>query len=186
MKIIYRGRRTLRSNPLPDEQGDVIELLYNNWDDFGYETSFPTSCRINGLEVHLSTVKLLIEGAQTSSAYLQTLLGQGWDGEFPIPGANYISVASEIEFYEQLIGLIGMDGAIDVARTLRDASYLTQIEEDPAAQALIGSPGFQSSLQRERGAIKAFTDGWQLFTDQKIAVMDVEFRFETSSTPSRL
>ncbi len=177
MKIIYRGRNSYRSNPLPAEPGDVIELLYNNWNDYGYVTSFPTSTRINDVEVELSTLKVLIAGQTHTGAYLQSLLNAGWDGVFPIPDTDYVSLPSEIEFYEQLIGILGREVAVEVARALRDASYFVNIEEDPAAKALALSKGFGASLQRERGAIKAFNDGWKLFAQQSVEVMNVDFRF---------
>lgn len=177
MKIIYRGRHGYRSNPLPAEAGDVIELLYNNWDDYGYVTSFPTSTRINGVEVALSTLKLLVADQRNTGVHLQSLLDAGWDGVFPIPDTDYVSVPSEIEFYEQLIGLLGREGALQVAHILRDASVMSQWEGDPAARALTETDGFTLSLQRERGAMKAFSDVWKLFTDQSVEVVDVDFRF---------
>jgi len=177
LKIIYRGRHGYRSNSLPSEPGDVIELLYNNWDDYGHVTSFPTSTRINGIEVELSSIKVLVAGQTNTAAYLQTLLNAGWDGVFPIPDTNYVSVSAEIEFYEQLIGLLGRDGALTVAHTLRDASVMSHIEGDPVARGLTETEGFTLSLQRERGAIKAFADVWKLFTEQAVEVMNVDFRF---------
>jgi len=46
MQIVYCGRASRRTNPPPHVEGDVIELLSNNWDDYGYKTSFPVTCRL--------------------------------------------------------------------------------------------------------------------------------------------
>lgn len=81
-----------------------------------------------------------------TGAYLQSLLNAGWDGVFPIPNTDYVSVPSEIEFYEQLIGVLGPKGALAVAHTLRDASVLSYIEGAPAALTLTDTDGFRLSL----------------------------------------
>lgn len=178
MKVVYLGRPSRRKNPTPSPDGDVIELLANNWDDYGYKTSFPVTTRINDKLIELDLIRLLIDGASTSSTALDRLLQEGWDGTFPIPNANYISVPSDITFYEQLEGLIGSEGARKVAQALRDASYLIHVAEDAQAIALSQTEGFQNSLQRERGSVKAFTDGWRVFDQQVIAVLDLGFRFK--------
>src|SRR5262249_31767138 len=51
------------------------------------------------------------------------------------------------------------------------------ISNDPAAQALIASEGFEKSLQRERGSVKAYLDGWRIFEREDIAVLDLGFIF---------
>lgn len=177
MRVVYLGRPSTRARQSPRLDGDVIELLSNNWDDFGSQTSFPVLCRVGDAEPKLGSLKLLLEGVANSSAHLDAMLQNGWDGTFPAPGANYISIPSEIEFYQQLAGLVGMNETVGVARALRDASLMTRIDNDPAALALTQTEPFAHSLQRERGAVKAFLDGWQVFNNQTVVVNDVAFRF---------
>ena len=178
MKVVYLGRASRRTNPPPAIAGDVIELLSNNWDDYGFKTSFPVSCRINGELLALELVRLLIEGQYTTSTRLNQILDQGWDGTFPIPDVNYISTPSDITFYEQIDGALGNEGAIEAAKLLRDASYLTRIAEDAVAKTMVQSEGFRKSLQRERGSIKAYLDAWLIFERQRIAVLDLGFKFK--------
>ncbi|MFD1328855.1 AAA family ATPase [Mycoplana ramosa] len=178
MRVVYLGRQSRRITPPPSADGDVIELLANNWDDYGYKTSFPVTARYNDKIVELDLIRLLIEDEHTSSTALDRLLEEGWDGTFPIPNTNYISVPSDITFYEQLDGLLGTEGALAVAQALRDASYLVHVAEDDSAIALSQTEGFRSSLQRERGSTKAFIDGWRVFEQQLIAVLDLGFRFK--------
>lgn len=178
MRVVYRGRASRRTNPPPQIEGDVIELLSNNWDDYGYKTSFPVTCRLNGEHVDLPGLRLLMAGAQTSSTALDRMLNEGWDGVFPIPDADYVSVPTEITFYEQIEGALGIDAAIEVAKQLRDASYLVYVADDEAAKALVDSEGFRKSLQRERASTQAFIDGWRVFERQAIAVLDLGFQFE--------
>jgi ABC-type thiamine transport system ATPase subunit len=126
----------------------------------------------------LEPLRLLVGNVQTTSAYLDQLLREGWDGEFPIPEANYISVPADITFYEQLEGAIGAKRTIEVAKLLRDASYFVRIVEDEAAKALVDTEGFKKSLQRERGSVKAYLDVWRILEREAIAVLDLGFKFE--------
>ncbi|TYC78782.1 ATP-binding protein [Novosphingobium sp. BW1] len=177
-KVVYLGRSSRRAKGfVPGVDGDALELLENDWDDYGNRTSFGTICRIGGEEVELGAIKLMVDGQDTTATYLDKLRKDGWDGEFPIPKGDYISVPNEITFYEQLVAQIELDGAKRVAKVLRDASYLVNIEEDARAIAQIDTSPFRKSLQRERGGVKSFLDGWKLFARQAMDVMDLGFQF---------
>lgn len=177
MKVVYLGRPSRRISPPPALDGDVIELLSNDWDDYSYKTSFQVTCRVGNQILNLDPLRLLIEDEHTTSTKLNQLINDGWDGEFPIPEINYISVPSEIAFYEQLEGTLGLEGAIEVANLLRDASYFVHVVEDEGAKALVESGGFKKSLQRERGCVKAYLDAWRIFERKSIAVLDLGFKF---------
>jgi hypothetical protein len=178
MKVVYLGRSTRRGSlPEPSIEGDAIELFENNWDDFGNKTTFGTACRIGGEEVELGFLKLMVESHATTAIYLNQLRKDGWNGEFPLPEGDYLSVPGEITFYEQLAGRIEMEAAERVAATLRDASYLVNIVQDARAVELLDTTVFRKSLQRERGEVKSFLDGWKLFARQAVDVMDLGFRF---------
>lgn len=41
------------------------------------------------------------------------MLNEGRDGVFPIPDADYVSVPTEITFYEQIEGAMSIDAAIE-------------------------------------------------------------------------
>lgn len=134
MKVIFLGRGSRRTDSLPIGDEDVIELLSNNWDDFGYKTTFATVCRIGGRRFELGTIRLLIANQENSSRFLDAHLENDWDGTFPIPGVDYISTPSEIAFYEQLDGALPDGGAVSIAASLRDASYLVHLTEDNSAR----------------------------------------------------
>ncbi|HWX51537.1 MAG TPA: ATP-binding protein [Roseomonas sp.] len=179
MKVVYLGRSTRHGpTPEPSVEGDAIELFENNWDDFGNKTTFGTSCRIGGEEVELGFLKLMVGGQLTTATFLNQLRKDGWSGQFPLPKGDYLSVPTEITFYEQLAGQIEIEGAQRVAALLRDASYLVNIVQDQQAIELLDTTAFRKSLQRERGEIKSFLDGWKLFAHQTMDVMDLGFRFE--------
>ncbi|CAM8819950.1 ATP-binding protein [Burkholderia pseudomallei] len=176
MKVCYLGRRSARRNPAPQQDGDIIELLWDNWDDYGYKTSFATTCRLGGKLVDIGAIRLLISDLAMSVTALDELREAGWDGTFPAPGLDYISVPQEITFYQQVKAHLGGAVAMKVARALRDASLLVR-SLDGAAQKLVATEGFKNSLQRERGSVTAYLDGWKVLEDLAIAVQDFNFDF---------
>ena len=52
------------------------------------------------------------------------------------------------------------------------------LEEDKSALRMTSDAMFKKSLQRERGEQKAFLDGWKIFAQQQMAVLDLGFRFK--------
>jgi len=147
MRIVYVGSsETLKQRWLSKTE-DVLLLLYDRWDDFGYKTRFPTLCRISGKEVELGAIRILFENQKASHAFLADLREQDWDGTFPIDDANYISVPEEITFYEQLRDLLEPQDAVDIALYLKDASHLVFAVEDKQAIQLLETEGFRTSLQ---------------------------------------
>lgn len=180
MKIIYTGRGGRRNSSMPSVEGDCIELLYNNWDDYGYETFFSTVCRIKDREYELGPIRILFAKSFVSRKILDDLLKKGWDGVFPVKGLNYISNPSEIAFYEQLVSVLPDKITKSVALMLRDASYLVHLQEDRDAQELVQTQGFSNSLQRERGSIEAFLDGWRIFEKSAITTSNLDFKFRNA------
>lgn len=181
MRVVYVGRDSKKRKTLIAEHQDVIVLLHDNWDDYNYKTTFPTDCRLKGNVVEIGTVQILVEGEKTTFAYLEKLVAGGWDGVFPIPNTQYVSVPAGLTFYEQIEGHLGLAAAVYVAQLLRDASYLAKIQDDDDALRLMNTEGFRKSLQRERGAIKAYLDGWKLFGRRSITVGNQTFTFRSAS-----
>ncbi|WP_414489514.1 ATP-binding protein [Stenotrophomonas maltophilia] len=181
MKVVYTGLDSKKRKALVASHEDVILLLWDNWDDYTYKTTFPIECRIGGEIVQVGGIQLLVEEQKTTYSYLDKLVAEGWNGVFPIPNGKYISVPAGLTFYEQIEGHLGLNTAIEVAQLLRDASYLTKILKDEDALRLTQSGGFLNSLQRERGAIKAFIDGWKLFDQQSITIGNQAFNFLSPS-----
>ncbi|WP_457663222.1 AAA family ATPase [Sinorhizobium medicae] len=152
-------------------------MIENDWDDYGHATTFNTACRIGGEILDLGSVKILFEGKTSSRGVLREAVGTGWDGVFPVDGTPYISVPTEISFYEQLVSALGENEASAIAIALRDASYLIHLRDDNEAERMSRTPGFESSLQRERGAQNAFQDGWKAFAQQTATANNLDFRF---------
>lgn len=181
MDVIYVGKDNVKRKSILKSHHSVILLLFDRWDDYDYKTSFPTYCQIDGKEVELPTLKILFKDQMISFSYLDELVLKGWDGVFPIKNLSYVSNPEDITFYEQIDGHLGLDVAIEVAEILCDASYMVHILEDTNSLELVNSNGFKKSLQRERGSIKAFLDGWRFLDRQGISIGNMVFRFHTSA-----
>ena len=185
LKVIYVDRDQSKIDSARAAHKNVLILVANNWDDFTYKTTFQADCQIQGKEVEMGSLQILIDDQKTSSTYLNKLMESGWSGEFPIPATSYISVPSALTFYEQIEGHINIDSAIELAIALRDASYFTKVKDDEEALRLVSTDCFRKSLQREQGAVKAFLDGWKIFSKQTVLIGDQEFPFRTTSNSLR-
>lgn len=177
MKIIYVGNDQNARQQQLKKEGDVLLLLYDRWDDFGYKTRFPTICQIGGKDVELGALRILFANQQASHPFLAEQREKGWDGEFPFTLAKYVSVPEEITFYEQLLDLLPEGAALNVAQSLHDASYLAHVALDADALALVQTQGFHTSLQRERSSQNSFADGWRLLSGQALGVANLGFTF---------
>lgn len=177
MKILYAGSDDAVVSAFTASGEDGIVLLYNNWDDYGNRTSFPTLCVIGGEEVELGPVKIMFAGHSYSHPFLAERWESGWNGRFPIEDADYVSVTTSTVFYEQLIGIAGSEVAREIAVKLRDASHLVRNLADDRAIKVTAEPAFGASLLRERGAQQAFANNWHILAGRKTALVDIGFRY---------
>jgi len=173
MKVFYQKGSNWRATPtkLPSED-TMLSLSFNNWDDYGVSTTLNAVFYVEGKNFFEFGLKLLIENDDYSPKKLNQLCDHGWDGIFPIPELNYVSVPSDIDFYNALIAKIGMNEARNTLSLLRDAGYMANILKDQSAISLIQHDYFSVSPLREAGARKAYEDGWKLFSDQQSSIKD--------------
>ncbi len=200
MKIKYFGNgRDLKFKEFKSQNKNFIALFYDRWDDYNYKTQFPCAVICDGEELELSVyIKIYIENTDFSGQYLDKKVAEGWNGEFPIPNENYISLPSDIDFYGALIAKYGLDQARDTVIKLRDVVCIKIGPPDPEMSRLMDSDVFRISLLRESGANKAFQDGWQAFhSNEKYQIGDfalampaedgppwnVKFRFNSQILP---
>lgn len=166
MKIIYNPNRNWKQNPLkqPNEE-NYISLSGNNFNDYDIaKTTLNTLVVLNGKPSPVTQgIKILIEDCYYTTEKLDELCNAGWDGIFPIPDVNYISLATDIDFYKTLIEHLNIQGGLEVLKTLRDVGYLKYIVKESTIDKLIESPAFSASLLRDSGSNKAYQDGWRLF-----------------------
>jgi predicted ATPase len=156
----------------------MIVLWADNWDDFGFQTTLNATAFVNGKEIELPRIKILVKGENPTYKILNRITDEGWNGTFPIPNFDYISVPSSIDFYELIIGEGGLEFAKECAILLRDASFLAFIEHDEMAINLLNESGFNTSLQRDSSSIVVFNEGYKLFNDISIKINDFSFGFD--------
>ncbi len=177
MKVVYVGRQPKRTR-WPESE-TIIELSYDSWDDAeNFRTTFEVRAYVGKEVFELGSIGLLIESEPRTATVLDRRLLAGWSGEFPLPNSNYLSVPGDITFYEQLEGILATDELIEVARVLRDASYLNYTLDDNAAHHLVASSTFSTVLLRERGSAKAFQDGWRILEKQTVTIRNLDFIFK--------
>ncbi len=155
----------------------IVILWADNWDDFGFKTTLNASAFVNGKEIELPRIKILVKGENPTYKLLNQMSGDGWSGVFPIPDFDYISVPSSIDFYELIIGEGGLEFAKECAILLKDASFLAFLEQDEVAISLLKESGFNTSLQRDSSSIVVFNEGYKLFNDISIKINDFSFDF---------
>lgn len=184
--------------PATKTEKTLLSLSYNNWDDYTVRTTLNAAFYYDGIRILDFNLKLLIESDTDSPLKLNALRKEGWDGYFPIPETNYVSVPSDIEFYDALITKLGMQEALEALLLIRDAGYLVNIIQDDAAKKITGQDNFTTSPLREAGARKSFYDGWKAFSGNSQSIKDftlnmpgrgaetvnpIKFRFNSDTLP---
>lgn len=173
MKVFYHsGDAWRRTPPKLEAEQNMLSLSFNNWDDYGISTTLNAVLYLDGRSFLNFSLKLLIEGDIYSPKKLNELCEKGWDGFFPVPEINYVSVPSDIDFYPALLGKLDEEEVLEVLRIIRDAGYLKNVEKDQDAIRLTEEDSFKTSLLREGGARKSFLDGWTLFVQQVSKIDD--------------
>ncbi len=180
MKIKYLSDYSSQYKGIKTSNENILVLWNNKWNDFGYETTLNAAAFINGKEIQLPEIKILVKDQNTTYSFLNSISSEQWNGEFPILEHDYISVPTSIDFYELLIGEANLDEAKECAIKLRDASYLVFIEQDESALLLTKNEGFRSSLQRDSSSLVVFSNGYKLFNNTEIKINDfaIEFHIE--------
>ncbi|USP08167.1 ATP-binding protein [Aeromonas dhakensis] len=198
MKIIYTPNiKSYLSPPTILDQGDCLSLSGNNWDDYTFKTTLNAKLIFDGKVLDfIFNLKILIEDSKDTTKTLNDLCASGWDGHFPIPNKNYLSLPSDIDFYQTLFSKLGADGSKNVLYKLNDASLLSITPIHPSF-ALSFEDGFKLSLLRESGAHKAYLDGWETIHGKSTEIKnftlflhtrtgqqkEIPFQFESSLLP---
>lgn len=173
MKVYYHKGQDWRWSPTRlDSETDMLALSYNNWDDYGYGTTLNAVLYFDSDKFMSFPLKIKLENGGFTSGELNKYRDSGWDGFFPIPEANYISVPGDIDFYQALIAKIGMEATIKVLKLVKDAGYFVNVLNDEKSILLTRQEDFSNSLLREAGARKAYEDGWMLFSQQRPNIHD--------------
>ncbi|WP_052196274.1 AAA family ATPase [Pseudomonas putida] len=167
MDVIYQKGLSWKQSPkaIPNRPNALV-VSYNNWDDYGYQTTFNAAIFKDGQSLYEFALKIYIPDTSKTSAVFDNLIDAGWDGIFPPPGVKFLSLPSDIVFYEALLGAAGVDEAKRILLLIRDAGFLDKFslpEDRQQVSDAIQAEVWKSSLTREAGAKKSFQDGWKAF-----------------------
>lgn len=167
MDVIYQAGQSWKQSPRAIAgKPDAVVISNNNWDDFGFQTTFNAAIFKNGSVLYEFALKIYFSNIKYSAEYLEGLVKGGWNGSFPLLGLNYVSLPSDIVFYEILISAAGVEEAKRVLAVLRDAGITMRYgghEDKVKISEILLTDAWNSSLTREGGAKKAFHDGWRVF-----------------------
>lgn len=199
MRIKYTPNLSWRL-PAPQLAGEenYLSLSGNDWDDFGIQSKLNATVVLGGVKQAVAfSLKVLIADCNYTAKRLDELCAAGWNGEFPIPGVDYVSVPTDVDFYKVVHSKLDVKASVEVLINLRDAGYLINVINDVKANTLTETPEFANSLLRDSGSNKSYQDGWRLFAGQESQIRDftlniltheyeskaIPFRFESSLLP---
>lgn len=175
MTIIFKKHEKIKS---PYDNENRIELTPDTswdsknrypWDDFGYATTFSTVLFLDEKEYSLSNLKILTDINDSTHEYFKEKLKEIEKSYLLFPlDCKYVTLPTDIEFYDALKSLFSKKIVIDILKDLSDAGLVknTQFFED--RKVLLKYEGFKKSLLREMTSRKAFENGWETIKDEII------------------
>lgn len=182
MTIIFKKNSTIES-PYDDE--NRIELYPDTpwssktrhpWDDFGYETTFHTMLFLEEEKYDLPNLKILIQDKSSTHTYFKEIIKEVDESYIVFPlSDNYISLPTDIEFYEALNSLFSNTEIYNLLEELSDALLIKNTNTFEDRKPLLDTEGFRSSLLREMTSRKAYENGWNIIQNEAIE-KDLSFK----------
>ncbi|MDK2063217.1 AAA family ATPase [Aliarcobacter butzleri] len=184
--------------------GDCYILSSDNWDDFGYKTSFHVKIFKNNEEYGTFERKILFDNQDdiySSSGLLESLLQN--EIYLRVEGLkeshNFISLGYE---YDKLIKLYPIEEEFEkILKSLNDVIYLEKKEPSNTLLSLKEHNGFTTSLCRDQSSKKLLDEAANILYGATLnenrlkfnfrfnlnsRSYDYEFNFIKSETPSRI
>lgn len=168
--------RILDKFPLPSRNSrtDLVVLKRDNWDDFGFKTSFYAKLyRANGELVELGRVKILRSGQVEGKTEFD-------QNSFFSLDDRYCSLGQDIQYYEKLAAL-PPDEHVMFLRSIRDAATDQEI-----ASAFEGQLGWRTSLLRFGQAEHTLSKARSLFDGTKASTGIASFTHRSSNFHSEI
>ncbi len=148
--VIFREGKSPKTGRYPH-----AELVQDNWDDYGYKSTFHVTLKLSKIEsIDLGSVKI-IEADRTSG---YTEMPRRPFSQLP---EGYASLGADLDYYETLYKL-GREVFEPFLRGLRDVAI-----DDDAKAAVEDTEGYQVSLLRFSGAKRTIADATRLLQAPK-------------------
>ena len=179
---------TLFDSKWPPRDGQftsTIILYFDNWNDYGYRTSFVMCfCDETGRVNEIGNVKIYYwqnDEARSNSYYEHTKESLGTC--IGTLDSLYCSLGQELSYYKNL-KLLLPDEYMNILRRLNDIAVFDELRE-----RFINEKGVQSSLLRFSGAEKALNEAKEIIADS-LKLKDISFSYQVivpySETPTTL
>ena len=186
VKVIFCKRGN--DKEIANEIGDCYILTPDNWNDYGYKTSFKVNLYKNGEQYGEYLRKILFqdEEIESSSEFLETLLERNKFIEINDISTKYkfISLGSE---YEELKKIFNEnDDYIEILKILNDVIYLENKAPDSLLKtellAMKEYEAFEISLLRNQYSKKILSEGKSLLFGETLNEdrFNFEFNFQLS------
>ena len=163
-----------RWTPNDGQYKSQIVLTYDEWNDYGYKTSFCMYyCDKNGTVHEIGAVKIYyIENDidRKNSYYTHTRESLGQEIEYL--SEDYCSLGQDLNYYESIKRLFPEEYN-DIFRRLNDIAIHEEIRD-----RFIEERGVTESLLRFSGAQKALNEARAIIYGQQIAEKDISFSYQ--------
>lgn len=203
MKVFYT-KKGYDFNNLKDEDIYVVILTANDWDDYGYKTSFNVYVSYDGVLLEWDRLKLLFINQTyeiNSAAYIESFMNA--DEEYIDIDSLEESFISINNFYEAYHSFLqSAEYANEFSQKLFDLLYIEQypntIMDNSVYDYLVDKEGFKTSLLREKNVQEDRKNGYiyainprdssslDCKFDFKHNLNGIEYKFNFDFTPSAL
>ena len=162
-----------RWDPNPGDYKSMIVLNYDEWDDFGYRTSFGMFfCDANGLVQKIGEVKIYYwenEIGRKNSYNDHTRCSM--EADIVSLSDAYCSLGQDLKYYKTLKTLFPREYR-DILRRLNDIAIFEDIRD-----RFINESGVKTSLLRFSSAQKALNEATKVVVDELEEKKDISFKY---------
>ncbi|OCL99588.1 iron-dicitrate transporter ATP-binding subunit [Aliarcobacter thereius] len=168
MEVIFKKNGEIKTEFDDKNRLEIIpDVSWNSklhpWDDFGYKTTFQSKLFFENKDYDLPQIKILIKDNVNTHSYFKTYLEEKKENYFLFPlGIDFISLATDIEFYEALKSLLDENIIFQILEKLSDAVYIKNNSILDNKKYLLETEGFNLSLLRDMTNKKAYENGWNI------------------------
>lgn len=179
------------SSRLPRKAVNAAYLLYDDWDDYGFRTTFGlTVFDENGTQHDLPRFKIGFIG-QTTSEPTHSFL----EAQFETLPEGFFSLCHSVEYYKILFSDFSAEwreAFLSATRDLvHDPALLERVQDEPVVQtSLLRSARISEikdqfvSVLRGEVLLTDFDFGFELPPSEKFAGFDLQFKVKANSIPS--
>ncbi len=147
--------KIIREKYVPDDNDffDTIALVYDNWDDFGYKTSYAVYyCDNDGIATRIGRIKIYHTSLDDDNSERKIDLLIKKESNIKQLDKNYCSLGQDLRYYQNLKEKLPQS-YMQVLSRLRDLAIDSAIYDE-----FSDAPGVSCSLLRESSAIKALNE----------------------------